>query len=68
MEKFNLEQDFHQKKKIEYEKLIQKGQVEKRDFENQKKKALDEIEKIKQDELSKIKTEKKALEQRSKNL
>ena len=48
--------------------MIQKGQVEKRDFENQKKKALDEIEKIKQDELSKIKTEKKALEQRSKNL
>lgn len=62
MEKFNLEQDFHQKKKLEYEKLIQKVQVEKRDFDTIKKKALEEVEKLKQDELGKIKQEKKALE------
>ncbi len=33
-----------------------------------KKKAFDEIERLKEDEVSKIKKEKKALEQRSKNL
>lgn len=33
-----------------------------------KKKAFEEIERLKQDELEKIKKEKKALEQRSKNL
>lgn len=55
MEKFNLEQDFHQKKKLEYEKLIQKVQIEKREFEAVKKKAMEDIEKLKQDELNKLK-------------
>ncbi len=68
MERFNAEQDVLQRKKMEYEKLIQKAQVEKREFESIKKRALEEVEKIKLDEIEKIKKEKKALEQRSKNL
>lgn len=62
MEKFNQEQDMHNRKRQEYEKLIQKAQVEKREFESMKKKAFEEIERLKQEELDKIKKEKKALE------
>jgi len=68
MERFNAEQDMLQRKRQEYEKMIQKAQVEKREFEALKKKAIDDIEKMKQDEYEKLKKEKKALEQRSKNL
>jgi centromere protein J len=68
MEKFNQEQDFHNRKRQEYERLIQKAQIEKRDFEAMKKKALEEVERLKEEELNKLKKEKKALEQRSKNL
>lgn len=68
MEKFNQEQEQLNRKKLEYEKLTSKIQVERREFEANKKRAFEDIERLKQDELEKIKKEKKALEQRSKNL
>lgn len=54
--------------KREYENLIRKVRGETRELETLKKKINDDVEKVKQEELEKIRKEKKALEMRSKNL
>lgn len=54
--------------KREYETLIRKVRGETRELEVLKKKVNEDVEKVKQEELEKIRKEKKALEARQKNL
>lgn len=54
--------------KKEYEGLLKKTRVEYRDLEAKRKKDLEDLEKFKAEERDKVAKERKALEQRTKNL
>ena len=47
--------------------MIRKLKVEQRDVEAQKKRTSEEVERLKEEEMGKVRKEKKALEQRQKN-
>ena len=47
--------------------MIRKLKVDQRDVEAQKKRTAEEVERLKEDEMGKVRKEKKALEQRQKN-
>jgi aspartate beta-hydroxylase len=54
--------------KREYESLVSKQRVDFRDFEGKKKKEMEDLDRLRNEELEKLRKEKKALEQRSKNM
>ncbi len=54
-------------KKAQYDNMLRKVKTEQRELEAQRKKAGEEVDRMKEDEMSKLRKEKKALEQRQKN-
>ena len=54
--------------KREYEQLVAKQRVDFREFETRKKKELEDIDRLRNDEVDKLKKDKKALEQRQRNM
>lgn len=64
IEKYNQENERVSAMKRDYEALMRKVRVETRELENLKKKMNEDVEKVKQEELDKLKKERNALNTR----
>ena len=51
-------------KKAQYDTLLRKLKLEQRELENSKKRNAEEVERLKEDEMNKVRKERRALEQR----
>ena len=68
IETYNQQTEGAHKMKREYEQLVAKQRVDFREFETRKKKELEDIDRLRNDEVDKLKKDKKALEQRQRNM
>jgi ribosomal protein L34E len=64
IETYNAQSEQAQRVKREYEALLGKQRVDFRDFEAKKKRELEDMDRLRNEELEKVRKEKKLLEQR----
>ena len=67
IERYNADNETLTQKKSQYDNLLRKVKVEQREIDALRKRNQEEVERLKEDEMSKLRKEKKALEQRQKN-
>lgn len=67
IQQYNQDNEILSAKKIQYDRLMMKIKAEQRELEAQRKRTQDDVTRLKEDEMDKVRKEKKALEQRQKN-
>ena len=67
IERYNADNETLAQKKSQYDNLLRKVKAEQREMDALRKRNQEEVERLKEDEMSKLRKEKKALEQRQKN-
>ena len=67
IERYNTDNETLAQKKSQYDALLRKVKAEQREMDALRKRNHEEVERLKEDEMSKLRKEKRALEQRQKN-